>query len=559
MSSAASVAAYVPPPRQSRFQRNLSSAVRDGRLSCGVEAHHQTRAWLDQETQRRFTDVERKPLRVLYDMMMPEQTAKCQCLKAACEAQWNRNFHGAYTTTAIAPGSYTKGLDSKSSNPKKVYSVRNTLKPDELKFLAGRFPEWFFVCISNSAHDHPIAHASTRIASERLMDRLPRGTVQDPLVYVDLHGNPGGNESYMARNPGIKIITVVEAVTPKDYIRMAVKWGDERDALGQVRWVRSSIRDIVAPSSPLADMRIAGFISIHTLYYYDQSEVVRLLSHFRCPLHAAHHRFSAVSGTLNNGEQAYVKRVRGSQTIVYQTNVLTQSMYDHPDNDVWFKYDSLTCGDDGVGWDHNLLCDETYRTMIVYVPRVQCEMSTSCLTHAGTLNRTALPRNPNLTAQSQSDIARTNTVVIRVCDVVCTTPIESNHVAFFGDMRKHALGKARTAAQYSDHVSRCKIQLASREKTTGLSMDAQQLDEIARFSFFIDLPDQYSSNRSLFSAHYATIIAAHALSRDGQVVHVAVRGMHILCNMLLAAADSNGVSKALVKAGRSALNDLRAK
>lgn len=561
MSSAASVAAYVPPQnRQSRFQRNLASAVRDGRLSCGVESHHQTRAWTDPATQRRFTDVERKPLRVLYDMMMPEQTAKCACLKAACEAQWNRNFHGAYTTTAIAPGSYTKGLDSRGSAPKKVYSVRYTLKPDELKFLASRFPEWFFVCISSSAHDHPIAHASTRIAAERLLDRMPRGTPEEPKVYVDLHGNPGANASYMLRHPGVRIITVVEAVTPKDYIRMAVKWGDELDAQGRVRWIRSSIRDIGLGNCPgLTGVKIDAFISIHTLYYYDQSEVVRLLALYRCPLHAVQHRFEKPAGTMNNGEQTYVKRMRSTQCIVYQSNVLTGGMYDHPDNNVWFDHDSLTWGEDGIGWDHNLLCDETYRTMIVYVPRVQCEMSVSCLSHSGVLTRTELPPNPNLTAQSQVEIAKTNTVTIRLLGASCTTPIESHHVSFFGDMRKAALGKARTAQQYKDHVSRCKIQLASREKTEKLCMDAQQLDEIARFSFFIDLPDQFTNDKILFDSNYATTIAAHALGRDGQVVTIAVRGMKILCNMLLAAADSTTVTKAAVRAGRSVLTDLNAR
>jgi hypothetical protein len=435
--------------------------------------------------------------------------------------------------------------------PKKVYSLRYSLKSDEFKYLVCRFPEWHFVTIQSGAHDHPIAHTSTRIAAERLMDKLPRGTAQDPLVYVDLNGNPGANESYMARNPGILIISVVQAVTPKDYVRMIVKWGNRLNADGTVRWIECSLRDIGLGLCPeVTNVKVAGFISIHTLYYYDHAEVVRVLNRFNCPMYAAQHRFREDAGSLNNGEQVYVKRTRSTQRIVFQTTVLTGAVYDHPDNNVWFEHDSLTYGDEGIGWDLNLLSDDIYYTFIVPVPRVQCEMSISCLTHASTLARTTLPPDAALTAQSQTAVATSNQMVLKIKDTICTAPIQNQHVDFLGEMRKHALGKARTAAQYKDHVSRCKIAAASLSKAGTFKIDAQELDQISRFSFFMDLPDQSQLDRTAFDHHYATIVAAHSLYRDGRIVHIAATGAKLLCDMLLSAAECSTPLKAGVKVGR---------
>lgn len=561
MSSAASVAAYVPPPRQSRFQRNLREAVCEGRLSCGVEAHHRVRSWVDPATQRRFTDVERKPLYDLYDMMMPQQVAKCSCLKSACEAQWNRNFHGAYTTTAISPGSYTKGLDCPGSVPKKVYSVPFTLKPDALKYLISRFPEWFFVCRFAGSHDHPIAHISTRIAGERIMDKLRRGTAANPLVYVDLNGNPGANESYMLRNPGLIIHTAVEAVTPKDYVRQVIKWGPQFKADGSARWHQISVRDIgYAIAGPFVGMKIDGFISIHTTYYYDNAEIVRMLSAYRCPLYSAMHRFELNCGEMNNGEMRYDKRIRGTTSSVYQTNVATGGTYYHPDNSVWFDCDSFTVGDDGVGWDANLLCDETFIFTIVYCPAVQCHMSEKCLTHAGVLPTTELRSDPSHSAQSQSSIMATNEVRVNLCGVTSTCPISSHHVNFFGAMRTAMIGKSRTTKQLADHISRCKIQAADKTKNRGMLIECQQLDSIARQSFWIDFADQHGADRLMIGRSYATVINADALYREGGS-HVLRNTMTTLASMVLTAADClahtdpTGITKAVVKSSRAGLTN----
>lgn len=557
MSSAASVAAYVPHAL-SRFQKNLRAALSEGRLQCNSESHHRMRFWVDPASGRRFNDVERKPLRELYDMMMPGQIAKCPCLKAACEAQWSRNFHGQYTTVAIAPGSYTKGLGDANSSPKKVYSLRFTLKPDDAKFLISRFPEWFFVTLTAASHDHPRSHASTRIAGERLLDKLRRGTAAEPLVYVDLYGNPGANESYMARNPGIVIITIVEAITPKDYIRRCVKWGPEFDAQGVPRWYNYHVRDLALHMpSFMTDRAISGFISIHTVYYFDKTEIVRLLDAYKCPMYLAQHRFEGNSGELAGGEQTWVKRKRSSTTEIYQTNVRTGACYDHPDNSFWFEHDSLTSGEAGIAWDANMLCDETYVFTVVPCPRIQCMMSTRCLAHAGVLKGPHLDRNVRKLAQTQQAIANENTMRVTLCGVEVSAPIETHHVAFFGDMRKTAIGKRRTPGQLSDHITRCKIRAASLSQK-GFEIDAQQLDDIANFSFMIDYNDQLGGDSLMYGNQYAGIILSDSLYTSTGTC-VTRKTANLLMKMVLAAVDATTVGKMVTAAGRLAVAEFNAK
>lgn len=547
----------VNQPREARFARNLRNAFAEGRELCGIPAHFQVRTW--QVGEQRMVDVERKGLWLLYSNMMPGETAKCPCLKAACEAQWRHNFHGSYTTTAITPGSYTKGIDLKSLTPKKVYSLNCTPNGDALKYLITVFPEWFFVCFRSATHDHPVAHTSTRIAGERLMDARVRGTVMFPKIYVDLNGNPSANERYMARNPGIKIISVVELITPKDHVRRLTKWGSRLDADGYPRWIVASLRDIgLGNCDELQGITIDGFISIHTLYYYDMAEIIRALNRHDCPLFAAHHRFEGGSGTMNNGEQSWVKRERSGEMYIYQTTTKTGSIYNHPDNSKWFDHDSAVYGEDGVGWDHNLLADEIFYTMVVPCPRVQCEMSESCLSHAGTLPRDKLSRSQNVKASSQADISRSNEVVLVVNnDVMCTAPIETHHINFFGEMRKTCIGKARTHAQYIDHVTRCKIRASSLEKSTSFRVDAQQLDEIARFSFFIDFDDQHCQDKVVFTAAHSQIVAANSIGRSGDFVKIAVKGMHVLLQALLSVSDLHPTTAHLGRAARAGLKEMR--
>lgn len=545
--------------RSSKFQRDLQQAYATGRYDCKLEVHFKTRRFASPtDPNRMYTDVERQQSSIIFDLMMPGQTAKCQCERIACQDQWPLNFHGMYTTQAIAPGSYTKGLDNGNSTPRKVCSLNYSMKRDDFKFLADRFPEWFFVTRFAGAHDHPIAHATAKLAAERLFDKLPRGSRSQPKVYVDLHGNPGACEAYMRRNPGIVLICVVECITPKDHVRRGVKWGPEFVG-NQRRWVSCSIRDLGLGNVPFfLDFHVDGFVSHHTSYYYDNSEIARLLDRYRCNLYAAVHRFAERSGTRNNGEQKWETRVKGHQDIIYQTNVLTGETYDHPNNNHWFENDSFTWNAHGIAWTSNLLCDETFLITIVYCSAVQCRISTRCMDHVGVLTNDRLPQSDNLSAVTQEEIARTNRVEISICGVKSAMPIRSQLVGFFGDMRRAAVGRSRTPSKYEDHIARCQIACKGVMRTHNITLDAQELSEIALFSYFIDFEDQCTNNKETIGLSYAKAIANDRLFKEGQG-YVLRSSVNVLADMLLAARDSKNLTQAVVRGAHAGVVGLRSK
>jgi len=442
-----------------------------------------------------------------------------------------------------------------SSNPKKVHCLNYSLNPRQFKFLVERFPEWHFVTRRSGTHDHPVSHTSTRIAAERLLDKLPRGTAASPKVYYDLHGNPSANEAYCRRHPEIRVVTIVELVTPRDYVRSSQKWGPEFAADGTARWITSSIRDFgLNPANH--HIKIDGFISINTTYYYDQAEIAQLLAVFKCPYHALMHKFDKHFGDINDGEQHYEVRKQGSQNIVHQRNVLTGESYEHPNNTYWFEHDSFTWGAHGVGWDSHTITDELYHFIAVYCPAVQCRMSARCQDHAGVFD-VVIPQHERATkkAQTQDEIANTRTVTIDFGSAKTRFAIRPQLVPFFGEMRSAVVHRARTSSQFADHVSRCKIKSKSIMATTSLQIEAQEIDDISLYSFFIDFQDQFGSAHGMMSQTIGNTIAADLLYREG-AGYVSRGCFRALSSMLLAASDSKNIVQAVTRAGRAGVQHL---
>jgi hypothetical protein len=271
------------------------------------------------------------------------------------------------------------------------------------------------------------------------------------------------------------------------------------------------------------------------------------------------HRFEERSGTMNNGEQVYVIRSSGSQDIVYQTNVLANSQYSHPDNAPWFNYDSYTNGEHGIGWDINMLCDGTFKFTIVYCPAVQCRMSARCADHAGVLRNEALPIvEGGESAVSQAYIAETNVVSMKLCGVTSTMPIDAHLVKFFGDMRTAVAASPRTAAQYKDHVSRCRRAISSVMAERKITVDPQVFANLARFSFYIDFDDQFQNDKSMMGISFARTINADSLYREGGA-HVTRATMAALIEMCLQASTAKNTVQAVAMATRTGLQHLQKK
>jgi len=526
--------------QKTKFERDVDAAVRRGVSECKNLLHWEVKRLPDPQGGNTWTDAGIKSHRDILTIMSPGK-AKCSCEKNACRWAWtgNWNYKGMYQTEYVAAGVEERGVGSVVAGfpAKKVFPLRYSLTPKKFDVLSKRFPEWQFVGAYGGSHDHPVAHTSTRLASERLLDNLPRGTRADPKVYYDLNGNPSANESYMRRHPEIKIVTVVELITPKDYIRKNTKWGPEFNVDGSPRWITTHIRDLPSVLGTQVGDSISGFISIHTAYYYDPSEMINLLSWAKhANLYALMHKFDGSHGLINDGEQEWVKFPFGSQNLVTQTNVVSGEKYQHPDNSWWYNHDSYAVGDLAMAWTTNTLCDESFILTVTYCPGVQARMSTACYQMAGVMG---VKTHSTAVAMAQHEIAEAQTVTMKLYGATFTMPIEARNVKLFGDLRRSVIGKARTAPAYKDHVSRAKVMTKDKD------IDAQHLADVIRFSFFIDYEDQYGSDSSMFSQAFVRTLMADPMYKSGTGVTSGT--LSALTDILMGAAAGRGIAQVVAK------------
>jgi len=99
------------------------------------------------------------------------------------------------------------------------------------------------------------------------------------------------------------------------------------------------------------------------------------------------HRHSLDKGDLNDGEQTYTKKWVGTDLLVRQVNVRTNSSYVHPDltrilfseNKVWLPPSDMSTrqsadvsNNKGLAWETHFVNDETW--IVEFVPYVQTEI-----------------------------------------------------------------------------------------------------------------------------------------------------------------------------------------
>jgi hypothetical protein len=544
-----------PQGGKTKFERDIDAAINRGASNCRNLMHWQTVSRPDQSGAMTWTDVEVKSSRQILKMMAPGP-AKCMCERRACQWAWtgNWNHKGMYTTQWVLEGMEQKGIPTSKEkevakySAKKVWPLYHSVDESKLKCLISRFPEWHFVSAYSASHDHPLAHYSTKLASERLMDKLPRGTLECPKKYIDLNGNPASNAKFMERNPGTIILTLVECITPKDFINRATKWGPKYGKDGEQLWYDDvHIRDIPDQLAGMGNT-IDGFISIHTTYYYDAAEICRLLEWAPNAIYySSMHKFGTMAGKLNAGEQAWEKRQNSFGLWVTQRNVKTGEAYEHPDNAWWYEHDSRICGDAAMGWTMGELCEETYFFMAVNVPVKQARMSPKCYENRPTDRPTSTGA-----AQSKTHMMSSREVEVSMYGATVKAPIAVEHVELFDSMRKSVIGKSRGPKEFKDHVSRCKVAAKGNMSDSGVSIDAQQLSDLARLSFMIDFEDNYKGDSQMFSQAYATTIQADHLYKHGNGL-VTMGTISVLSEMLMDAVESKNWQMAGIKALRSGL------
>jgi len=257
------------------------------------------------------------------------------------------------------PGSNLVGLAKDNQPSKVVWELQYGLSEKQFSSLSQRFPGVAFVQTGIECHDHPVAHTSYRIVWENVLKKLRPGS-----LVADVGGNPQHNERFNAgqskrANP-ITLDTFVKVMCPKDSIRAKVRWGPEFKNDGSRRWEEGTVYDMYRNSENQDRFsRYDVFLMNHVLYYYEMSEINKMLQMNPDSIcYATLHKLPGSKGTINCGEQKYDKdEVTGK---VIQTNVETGEYYEHNDPAPWFRKFSYADENGAMAWTVNKGCDDTY-------------------------------------------------------------------------------------------------------------------------------------------------------------------------------------------------------
>lgn len=265
------------------------------------------------------------------------------------------------------PGSDKVGLTSHNQPSKVVWELDYGLSEGQFDKLSKRFPGIAFVQTGYGCHDHPIAHTSYRVVWSNVMKLISPGS-----LVADIAGNPAHNVQFnkqqSSRDKPIQIDTYCQVLSTKDSIRRKTRWGPMMSD-GVVRWEEMTLYDMYRNEANRDRFSCYdAFLMNHSLYYYDFSEIVRLL-HLNSDsvLYATLHKLEGQSGSVNCGEQSYTKDfVTGKVT---QVNVETGESYTHNDPAPWFKQFSYADENGAIAWTVNKGCDDTYVFTITACPK----------------------------------------------------------------------------------------------------------------------------------------------------------------------------------------------
>jgi hypothetical protein len=239
----------------------------------------------------------------------------------------------------------------------KVQRVPFALTKKDTEYMTGNFPNTFFQVTKDHNHDHPKAHLETMIASRHLSD-----TIRDGAKCLDVYGNPGSADAFMARNDlrGRSMEALVSYFTEKDELRGALKHGDPLAADGRVRYREMTMEDLLRGNEIDNTKTFDVFLFINTLYYVDLHALSSLLAlrPRKSVFKAIIHRHKEDRGRMFGGEVEYVKK----HGFVVQTNVATGERYTHRDMEWMFTSRSKVwrSGEHAFTWTFKKVTDETW-------------------------------------------------------------------------------------------------------------------------------------------------------------------------------------------------------
>jgi len=279
-------------------------------------------------------------------------------------------------------------------------------------------------------------------------------------------------------------------------------------------------REIGAPGAPIDDVVIQecdGLISVHTAYYMSASEHHGMLNKLKgTALHRALvHKFplDVNNGTINNGEQEWTRKpAHGDTYSITQTNIETARTYNHPDNS-WMFGNSWSDGTNALALDQTKVCDDLWIVTMRICP--------AAITHR---EQASVDHGHNVSPGHAHPVNSKEFIALEGYAMLAHPDLEalperlaiSRHMApVFEKMRMRCVGKARTAAQYKDHVSFCRNALATAAKAADVTFSVREYFDLCRGSFWVDMRDQVEADKTLFDDNYLLGLTADTVYTHG--------------------------------------------
>lgn len=462
-------------------QRSVRMAYADGKITCNNDKHFIMKAIPGQQ----YKVCTVRPAAFLIEAMALGVPAKCSCERAACREAWTWNRPGVFETEWVQPGSLMKGFTKDAPQfPRRVMPLAFHLSKDQVTFLHEHHPGWVFVTTGTESHDHPVAHATSQVATYNLFHSLAKGK------WIDLHGNPAHCERLNQEMKDKTFLAMCNVESTQDVVRKRTKWGPSENKDGSVRWIESALRDVRQNfGGTLASAQ--GLTSVHTLYYYHPSELANVISATKGKMMVAMmHRFKADTGKMNNGEQEWRRYSDASgASRIEQTNVLTNTKYDHADNERWFKNTSWSPyrgeaaaehldEEVALSWDINIAANG------VFVFRIStCTVREALLDTTWRDECTAPPKK------------NSDAYIRAYCKAEITHPfsgtetinIPTQYQDLFAQLRLKMLGaKTRDTAKYVSHSQYVALKCAGVMREQKTVDDVQVVYDLAYASFWID-------------------------------------------------------------------------
>lgn len=246
------------------------------------------------------------------------------------------------------------------------------LKKSKMDFLQARFPRTTFRCTDDKAHDHPLAHTETMIATKKALRIAPAGS-----LVVDYYGSVSAMASFTAEqarsnNPKVGL-PYIDLYSPKAFLRH--RNIGQPMVNGRTRYVHVNEgihNDLNIHANTLThDGRVYAGSDVvwffkHTLYYLSDDQIQDCLNVEGSMGLAVIHRHVLDSGSLFDGECTYAK-IDGS---VQQVNKLTGERYTHRDLSwLWDSKDKVKYNANGAfTWTFHMVTEETWIIEMVAVP-----------------------------------------------------------------------------------------------------------------------------------------------------------------------------------------------